>query len=475
MEDTDRISELLLTLKQVMEAAERTSPQTGASFAELVSEHLGCAASSLSVLSEEVAGHRFADWDVALEHLAAEDPQARVVGVGGGQQHHHSLGDLVGVEFMRPSVGQVEYIQVPTGPDSQRQAIGFGARLFTFRSLPVVVMQRRAEPMYGVDTPRFEVLCPDPKVAAALLVETSRLGTQLSLLRGQVISFTTSDYNPSSAGYTFLPRPELPADEVILPAGVLERVTNHVLGVADHTDVLQRFGQHLKRGILLYGPPGTGKTHTVRHLVGRSPGHTVVLLRGASLAYISQAAAIARALQPALVVLEDCDLVAMDRDYSPTGAPLLFEVLDALDGLDADSDVSFLLTTNRVELLEEALVERPGRVDLAVEIPLPDQEGRRRLLGLYRRGVPFSDGSLDLAAEQTHGVTAAFAKELVRRAVLEAAVLDEAPADIHLERALDLLLSERESLTRRLLGVDGDDGSETTPGEEWDAADDPLG
>ncbi len=467
MEPNDRISELLLTLKQVMEAAGRASPQTGQDFTDLVSAHLGCDASSLPVLSEDVVAHRFADWDVALEHLAAQDPQARAVGVGGGQQHHQSLGDLVSTEYGRPRVGQVEYMQVPTGPDSQRQAIGFGTRLFTFLDQPVVVMQRKAEPMYGSDVPRFEVLCPEPQVAADLLVEISRVGTQLSLLRGQVISFTANGYDASAAGYTFLPRPQLPADEVILPEGVLQRITDHVLGVADHTDVLRRFGQHLKRGILLYGPPGTGKTHTVRHLVGRSPQHTVVLLRGASLTYISQAAVIARALQPAIVVLEDCDLVAADRDFSPSGAPLLFEVLDALDGLDSDSDVTFLLTTNRVDILEEALVERPGRVDLAIEIPLPDRRERERLLELYRRDVPFSDEALALAAERTAGMTAAFAKELVRRAVLEAAVVEESPTDAHLERALDLLLSERESLTRRLLGVEDEDILEATQEQGW--------
>ena len=59
-------------------------------------------------------------------------------------------------------------------------------------------------------------------------------------------------------------------------------------------------------------------------------------------------------MQPAIVVLEDCDLVAMDRGFSDTGNPLLFEILDALDGLDSDADVCFLMTTNRVDVLEEA-------------------------------------------------------------------------------------------------------------------------
>lgn len=459
MEPDDRITELLLTLQQVMRATERVSPESGQGLATALSDHLGCDVQSLSVLSNDVVPHRFADWDVALEHLAGQDAASRVIGVSGGQERlHQSLGDLVSTRFMTFMVGQVDYTQVPKGPDSHRQAMGFGVRLFTFRDQPVAVLQRKPDPTYGSENARFEVLCPDASTAAELLIESSRLGTELSLLRGQVISFSGNGFDPGTAGHTFLPRPEVPASDVVLPDGVLERIANHVLGVAEHTDVLRRFSQHLKRGILLYGPPGTGKTHTVRHLVGRSPNHTVVLLRGMTLAWIGQAAAIARNLQPAIVVLEDCDLVAADREFSPGGAPLLFEVLDALDGLDSDADVTFLLTTNRVDLLEEALVERPGRVDLAIEIPLPHLAERSRLLELYRRDVPFSDTALTSAAERTDGMTAAFAKELIRRAVLEAAVLEQGPTDAHLSQALDLLLSEREALTRRLLGV-GDDNS----------------
>jgi len=132
--------------------------------------------------------------------------------------------------------------------------------------------------------------------------------------------------------------------------------------------------------------------------------------------------------------------------------PLLFEVLDALDGIDADADVAFLLTTNRVENLERALSQRPGRVDLAAEIPLPDEPGRRTLLRLYA-GALFSDEAVRDAAVRSEGTTASFAKELVRRAVLLAAAAGAEPADEHLSAALDELLSDTETLTRSLMGV----------------------
>ena len=106
----------------------------------------------------------------------------------------------------------------------------------------------------------------------------------------------------------------------------------------------------------------------------------------------------ARALQPSIVVLEDCDLIAEDRSFGHGPQPLLFEVLDAMDGLDSDADVAFVLTTNRVDMLERALAQRPGRVDLAVEIPLPAQAERTELVKLYARGIPFSPAAVQDAA-----------------------------------------------------------------------------
>jgi ATP-dependent 26S proteasome regulatory subunit len=108
------------------------------------------------------------------------------------------------------------------------------------------------------------------------------------------------------------------------------------------------------------------------------------LLSGPGAGALGQAAAIARSLQPSMVVLEDVDLVAMERMLPGMGTnPLLFQLLNEMDGLSDDADVVFVLTTNRVDLLEPALAARPGRIDQAVEIGLPDSDCRSRLLELY--------------------------------------------------------------------------------------------
>ena len=274
-----------------------------------------------------------------------------------------------------------------------------------------------------------------------------------------MISFTADDfsYHAAGAGLNFVRRPEVTADEVILPDGVRERVVRHVVGIGEHREVLRQAGQHLKRGVLLYGPPGTGKTHLVRHLLGQTAGTTAVLLSGRTLALLNDATALARAAQPAIVVLEDCDLVAEHRGGDTNAA--LFETLEAMDGLAADADITFILTTNRADLLERALVERPGRVDLAVEIAKPDQEGRERLFRLYAADLiaagQLSEAAVHTAAARTEGVTASFTKELIRRCVLNAALAGRPPEDADVSHALDEMLSDAEALTRTLLGGEG--------------------
>ena len=171
-------------------------------------------------------------------------------------------------------------------------------------------------------------------------------------------------------------------------------------------------------------------------------------------------------------MLEDCDLVAEHRGGDSNAA--LFETLEAMDGLAGDADVTFVLTTNRADLLERALVERPGRVDLAVEIAKPDLEGRQRLFALYGARLvedgQLSSEALGAAAARTEGVTASFSKEAIRRTVINAAQAGRAPGDEDLGRALDEMLSDAEALTRTLLGGEG--ASFGSPGASYGLVDD---
>jgi ATP-dependent 26S proteasome regulatory subunit len=256
----------------------------------------------------------------------------------------------------------------------------------------------------------------------------------------------------------FLERPSVGRDQIVLPDEVLENIERQVLGVGRHAGRLLASGQHLKRGILLHGAPGTGKTHTVRYLLGQLPEVTVIVISGRALGRIQEACSVARALQPAIVVVEDVDLIAEQREARPGEHPLLFQLLNEMDGLNSAADVTFLLTTNRADLLEPALAARPGRVDLAAELPLPDAAARRRLIQLYRGDLMLELTREDVLIERTEGVTAAFLKELLRKAALLSCEDDAAGegairvTDAHLSAALDQLLDSRNQLTRVLLG-----------------------
>jgi SpoVK/Ycf46/Vps4 family AAA+-type ATPase len=428
----------------------------GRELLDVLTAHLGAEPGTVPVVVEDVPSSRFVDADIVLSSLMGGE--GRLVGIGGGDQRHHmSLSDMLqrADAYSNFPLSQPDYANLPVGPNEQRQTVALGLRLLHRDGVPVALLQRKAEPRYGRLAASIEVLCADAAVTADLLAEFRRRMQHESVLKGQVLSLTMEDFGPSSAGVTFHPRPSLTVDDVILPDGLLARVTEHALGIAAHREVLVAAGQHLKRGILLYGPPGTGKTHTVRFLLSRSEGTTAILLAGGSLGNVGEAARMARALQPSIVVLEDCDLIAEDRSFGQGPKPLLFEVLDAMDGLDADADVTFVLTTNRVDMLERALAQRPGRVDLAVEVPLPAEQERAALLRLYAGGLPFSADVLGTAAGRTDGTTASFTRELVRRAVLAAALQGVPVADAHLLAAVDELMADSASLTRSLLGSNG--------------------
>ena len=227
--------------------------------------------------------------------------------------------------------------------------------------------------------------------------------------------------------------------------------------MARHKERLLAAGQHLKRGLLLYGPPGTGKTHTVRYLTSSLVGTTVIQLTGNAMHLIAEACSVARALQPAMLVIEDVDLIADDRGMHPGQHPLLFQLLNEMDGLAEDADVVFVLTTNRADLLEPALAARPGRVDQAVALELPDADARRALFELYRGTLPVDTSGLDDVIARTEGVTASFLKELLRRAALLAATRTPGTDALavsagDLSAALDELLDTRNAMTRTLLG-----------------------
>jgi cell division protease FtsH len=396
-----------------------------------LTEHLGRDPRGLPVVTETYPAYDHANVQLALEAFLAEPGRdAQLLGIGGpsGGREHHSFSELIEMASQQHGygVGAVDYVSVAVGVDAERSVVQFGLYLIADGAVATggryAVLLRGSAERFGRLGVQLEILAEEPAAAQRLLAEVRALMVRHNVFRGQVVSFESHEFGHGVGPLRFHTRPAVGRADVVLPSGVLDAVERQIIGVATHRERLRAAGHGLKRGVLLFGPPGTGKTHTARYLIGQLPQFTVVLLTGMGLQYVRSACALARMVQPALVILEDVDLIAESRG-GPSGMnnPLLYQVLNEMDGLGGDADVAFLLTTNRADLLEPALAQRPGRVDLAVDVPLPDAAGRRRLCQLYGPSLRLTGAELDEVVAATEGSTASYFAELARRATLLAA------------------------------------------------------
>jgi cell division protease FtsH len=473
-------AEFARAFQRFLEVVNELAPEgDGEPLTATLEAHLGEDPRELSVVSDRYPAFEHVNVQVALDAwLELEGGDREPIGLRGEHHSHMSFADLVQHAHRRGIVlGAVDYVSLADGPGTARMCVRAGLYLIGDGASAAAVLLREPHDHTPNPAVSLEVLATDRDYAERVVAGVRRLSIERSVFRNQVISFAAGPFGEQTAGpIAFHARPQLAREDVILPEPTFAEIEEHVFGIAAHRERLRDSGQHLKRGLLLHGPPGTGKTLTTRYLIGRLTDHTVVLLSGAALQYIEAAAALARSLQPALVVLEDVDLVATERmPHRGMASPLLFSLLNVMDGLDEDADLIFLLTTNRADALEPALAARPGRVDAAVEIRLPDEDGRRRLLDLYGAGVELALADPDAVVARTEGVTASFVKELVRKAALIAARTDDAHGrltvtDGHVSEALDVLLDEGAGLTRALLGIVRDGGEAPATGEVVDPA-----
>jgi tetratricopeptide (TPR) repeat protein len=286
--------------------------------------------------------------------------------------------------------------------------------------------------------------------------------------RGKVLSLEEgSSYSGAAPDIRVHRLHRVERGQVILPRKTLALLERNVLQFVRYRPQLAESGLATKKGLLFYGPPGTGKTHTIHYLAGALPGMTTLLISAEQVGLLGEYMILARLLQPTLVVIEDADLIARERSEmgSVCEEVLLNKLLNEMDGLKEEADILFVLTTNRPESLEAALASRPGRIDQAIEFPFPDEEGREKLVRLYARGVPLSAGLVQTTVKKTKGVSAAFIKELMRRAA-QFRLERDGTGELLLEdidNALEELLCSGGSLNRKLLGgqVEEMDAAET--------------
>jgi len=412
---------------------------------------------ALPVVSRSFPKQDLPSLQVALEKWTAERAGSRSV-LG----YLSDFGMPVGLRELIEDgeVGPVQHRAIDTGFQKQTTCVENGIHLLTAGEARWAVHVRATQYPYGTGV-EVEVVGGTADAAGQFIESLRELVRKNSVYRGQIFSLESDPRMGGAEGaeIRFHRFAAVRREEIILPETTLSLLERNTLGFLRHAEQLKRTGRSLKRGLLLHGKPGTGKTYAARWLAGAMEGLTTILLTGEQLGLVRECCQMARMLAPALVIMEDVDLIASSREAMTNSFSqvTLHQLMNEMDGLAPSAEVIFLLTTNRPDAIETAIAARPGRIDQAIEFPLPDADCRRRLFDLYARGLQWSVENPARFIEKTEGASPAFIQELIRKAALASA--EESPGadslrvtDRHLETALrDLLLSGGE-LTRSLLG-----------------------
>ena len=204
-------------------------------------------------------------------------------------------------------------------------------------------------------------------------------------------------------------------------------------------DKYRRLGGRIPRGVLLSGPPGTGKTLLARAVAGEagapffsmSASEFVEAIVGVGASRVRDLFRQAKQDSPAIVFIDELDAVGRARSSAGGGfggsderEQTLNQILTEMDGFDSTTSVIVIGATNRIDVLDQALL-RPGRFDRRVAVLPPDREGRRLILEVHTRDVPLGpDVDLDRIAATTPGMVGADLANLVNEAALLAARSD---------------------------------------------------
>lgn len=387
--------------------------------------------------------------------------QVRTVGYASQYGHfHNSLRFLLGGDAQ---VCAAELREVDTGVNERMRCVENGIHLIATPDGKIAAHVRTDMMTQGLE---LEVIADSSELASRFLDDLRANIARANVYRGKVLSLECNADLPGREGHSHIRFHELPSvrgEDIVLPESTRTLLERNTIGFFRNAELLRKSGRSLKRGLLLHGKPGTGKTFTAKWLAQSLEGVTTILISGDQLALVKECCQIARMLAPALVILEDVDLIAGERDERrhPAYQVTLHQLMNEMDGLSGNAEVLFLLTTNRPDAIEGAIAARPGRVDQAIEFPLPDAACRRRLFALYGRGLELAVSDIDALVARTENASPAFLQELVRKAAMIAAEEGSVGeggvlrvVDAHFETALREMLLGGGELTRHLLGFD---------------------
>ena len=429
-------------------------------------KHFGVPAGKIATAGRQFPITARVDIQSALEELLLNRTGTTLLGIVSSNPHEPpSLAQTLGEGAHFPiDAGPIQYDEIDIGEPVPVRCLKNGLWLSRDKDLPFAIIMAPGGRFGLRSGVQVEIAVPSGERGAQFSHELFRdlelLVSKGRTYRGRIISLE-GHIDPMGGGSMVMVHrlAKVNREDVILPRHTMAILDRNVAGFMRAREQLKKLQFQSRKGLLFYGPPGTGKTHTIHYLASQLPDHTTLLVTSEQVMLLGEYFRLARFLQPSMMVIEDVDLIGRERTrmYGGGDELLLNQLLNEMDGLREDAEVLFILTTNRPDQIEPALASRPGRIDQAIEFPLPDEEGRAKLAKLYARGLDISEELMGVMVSRTKGVSAAFIKELMRRCAQFQ--IESSGANTLSQPAMDAALEEMlftgGALNRRLLGGEG--------------------
>lgn len=278
--------------------------------------------------------------------------------------------------------------------------------------LPPGVAQYMRAPAYALQEIRLTVIATTPKGVV------------------QIDENTEIELRPEYEEPQDARRADVTYDDIGGMADTIDQLREMVELPLRYPELFQRLGVEPPKGVLLHGPPGTGKTRLARAVANESDAQFFLIngpeimgsAYGESEQRLRQVFEEATKNAPSIVFIDEIDSIAPKRGQVTGEAEkrLVAQLLTLMDGLEARANLVVIAATNRPEAIDEAL-RRPGRFDREIVVGVPDERGRREILGIHTRGMPLGDRvDLNELARTTYGFVGADLAALAREAAIEA-------------------------------------------------------